>query len=214
MIVNNIFLTQDLTAIHPDNVHMFGLLVTANKPVDHVPDFISNGGWWILDNGAFTTKGFVEWHWRDWISATKPYKEKCICVVIPDVVGDCNATIEKFAVYAPEAKEHFNHIAFVTQDGLTCNMVPWDDFDVLFIGGSDDHKMGKEAGYLIQEGLARGKHVHVGRVNTEFRLMRFWQCHTWDGTALTIKPEKYESIIVNGLKAVIQKKEQPRLFAF
>jgi hypothetical protein len=212
MIVENIFLTQDLNAIHPDNLHMFGLLITANKPVDHVPDFIANGGWWILDNGAFTMKGFLEWHWIDWLSAMEPYKEKCICVVIPDVVGDCKATIDKFHKYKDYVA--YPHVAFVTQDGLTCDITPWNDFDVLFVGGTDQHKMGKEAGYLIQEGLQRGKHIHVGRVNTEYRLMQFWQCHTWDGTALTIKPEKYESIIVNGLKAVIDKKQQPSLFSF
>lgn len=214
MIIENVFLTQDLSKIHPDNLHYFGLLVTANKPVDHVPDFISNGGWWILDNGAFTTKGFIEGHWLDWMNATKQFKDTCICVVIPDVVGDYIATIEQFKEYAPKAQSYFDHIAFVTQDGLTCDMTPWDDFDVLFIGGTDEHKMGKEAGYLIQEGLKRGKHIHVGRVNTEYRLMQFWQCHTWDGTALTIKPEKYESIIVKGMQSVINKKKQPALFAF
>lgn len=213
MIVENIFLTQDLSKLDPANLHMFGLLVTANKPVDHVPEFILNGGWWILDNGAFTKQGFTEWYWLEWLDALKKYQDKCICVVIPDVVGNCDATIERFRTHKDYAAD-YGHIAFVTQDGLTCDMTPWDDFDVLFIGGTDNHKMGKEAGYLIQEGLKRGKHIHVGRVNTEYRLMQFWQCHTWDGTALTIKPEKYESIIVNGLQAVINKKKQPALFSF
>jgi hypothetical protein len=214
MIVDNLFLTQDLTAIHPDNLHMFGLLVTANKPVDHVPDFIANGGWWILDNGAFTKKGFLEWHWIDWLSAMEPYKEKCICVVIPDVVGSAKKTLQQFPEYEYKASSLGYRIALVTQDGMIPAMLNWYMFDVLFIGGTDNHKMGREAGYLIQEGLRRGKHIHVGRVNTEYRLLQFWQCHTWDGTALTIKPEKYESIIVNGLRAVIDKKQQPALFSF
>jgi len=214
MIVEDVFLTQDLSKLHPDNLHMFGLLVTANKPVDHIPDPIKSGKWWILDNGAFTSKGFTEWYWLEWMEATKDFSDTCICVVIPDVVGNCEATIERFKTHSKVASKQFEHIAFVTQDGLTCDMTPWDDFDVLFIGGTDQHKMGREAGYLIQEGLRRGKHIHVGRVNTEYRLMQFWQCHTWDGTALTIKPEKYESIIVNGLRAVIDKKQQPALFSF
>lgn len=213
MIIENIFFTQDLSKIHPDNLDLMGLLITGNKPVDHIPKWISDGGWWILDNGAFTKKGFSELYWLEWLEAMMPYKEKCLCVVIPDVVGDCAATLHKFKTHKQYAVAYPN-IALVTQDGLSCDMVPWDELDVLFIGGTDAHKMGREAGYLIQEGLKKGKHIHVGRVNTEFRLMHFWQCHTWDGTALTIKPEKYESIIVNGLKSVIDKKKQPALFAF
>ena len=217
MIVNNIFLTQDVSSIAPENLKYLGLLITANKPCSGIPGFIINdGAWWMLDNGAFTKAGFIEQYWEEWLDIMREQDievvNKCICVVIPDVVGDANATLNQFHKYNKIPKAQGFNTAFVTQDGLTVDMVPWDDFDVLFIGGTDHHKMGIEAGYLIDEGLKRDKHIHVGRVNTGFRIMRFWTCHTWDGTALTIKPEKYEDIIINGVKAVIEKKKQPTLF--
>jgi hypothetical protein len=212
VIVENIFLTQDVSQIAPENLPYLGLLVTGNKPVEAVPQFIRDGAWWILDNGAFTTDGFKAEHWHEWLAAMQEYKEKCICVVVPDVVADAEATIRQFPQYVDYAKDFGYRVAFVTQDGMTIDMLPWSNFDALFVGGTDGHKMGREAGWLIDHGLKIGKHIHVGRVNTEYRLMQFWQCHTWDGTALTIKPEKYEPIIINGIKAVMAQKKTPSLF--
>lgn len=220
MIIENIFFTQDVSAIDNDNLKHLGLLVTANKPISGLPWFIQEGAWWILDNGAFTKNGFIEEYWDEWLDFMREQDsevfEKCLCVVIPDVVANAEKTLKQFQQYNQIPKLQGFRTALVTQNGMTKEMLPWDDFDVLFIGGDDDHKMGLEAAYLIEEGLKRDKHIHVGRVNTEFRLMQFWHCHTWDGTALTIKPEKYESIIIEGLKKVINKKKamamMPTLF--
>lgn len=216
MIVDNLFLAQDLTQIQDENLSCFGYMITGNKPIAGVPKHIQDGYWWMLDNGAFTKAGFIQPYWVGWLDHMKPYQDKCVCVVIPDVVGKCQETLEQFPEYAPMAKERGYKVALVTQNGMTKDMLPWDDFDVLFVGGDDDHKMGREAGFLIDYALQIGKHVHVGRVNTEYRLLHFWRCHTWDGSSIVIKPEKYEPIVVSGVKAVIEKKKQmesqPSLF--
>jgi hypothetical protein len=220
MIIEDMFFTQDVTKLSEDSKKHLGLLITANKPIEGLPLFIQEGSWWILDNGAFTKQGFIQEYWEQWLDFMREQDseifDKCLCVVIPDVVADAKKTLRQFMEYNPLVKLQGFRTALVTQNGMTKNMLPWDYFDVLFIGGDDDHKMGLEAAYLIEEGLKRDKHIHVGRVNTEYRLMQFWHCHTWDGTALTIKPEKYESIIINGVKAVIEKKKQmdiqPTLF--
>ena len=207
MICQNIFLTQDLSQVHEENLRYFGYMIIGNKPVNGVPVHIQNGCYWMLDNGAFSKDGFIKDYWLEWMDYMRPYQDTCICVVIPDVVGDCEKTLALFPEYAHYARERGYRVAHVTQNGMIKHMLPWDDFDCLFVGGSDDHKMGREAGYLIEQGLKLGKHIHVGRVNTEYRLMKFWHCHTWDGSSVSIKPDKYEEEVVNGVRRVIEKKE-------
>jgi len=74
----------------------------------------------------------------------------------------------------------------VSQDGITPEITPWDFFDTLFVGGTDTHKLSNEAGIMIAEAKGRGKWVHVGRVNSETRIKRFWMADSVDGTQLTI----------------------------
>lgn len=213
--VENLFLTPVDKYLDDKNLHYFGGIVTANKDIINIPYLIESGKSWIMDNGAFTKDGFIYDHWLLWLEEMKPYQDQCIAVVIPDIVGDCKATLEQFPQFAPIAKKHGYKVAFVTQDGLTPEMTPWDDFDCLFVGGSDWHKMGKEAGLIIEEGLKQNKHIHIGRVNTSYRLTKFWQAHTWDGTSLARGHKaamKYQEEIVKGIKEVIQMKSQRQLF--
>jgi hypothetical protein len=42
--------------------------------------------------------------------------------------------------------------------------VPWDAFDVLFLGGTTDWKLGPAAADLTAEARRRGLVVHMGRV--------------------------------------------------
>jgi len=72
--------------------------------------------------------------------------------------------------------------------------VPWESFDVLFIGGTDKHKLGPEAGALADEAARRGVPVHVGRVNSPSRLRDWWRAFSWDGTTICIDPENARGI--------------------
>ena len=67
-----------------------------------------------------------------------------------------------------------------------------DDFDVLFIGGSTAWKLGPHARQLVGEAKARGKRVHMGRVNSgrRYRYAHAIGCDTVDGTYLTFGPDK------------------------
>ena len=137
---------------------------------------------WCLDNGVFTGK-FDERKWLAQMENLLPYKDKCIFVAAPDVVGDSAGTLERFKKY----RKAINYpVAYVSQDGI--KDAPWDDFDCLFIGGSDEHKLGKEGGWILNEAKARGKWVHVGRVNSASRILKFWQADSWDGTHLGFMP--------------------------
>lgn len=158
------------------------------------PQVRNDNASWMLDNGAFQKKGFILDDWIKRITNLLPYLDTCIGVVTPDVVGDYKATLERFYLYRNTIKELGYPVAFVTQDGLTSRETPWDKFEVLFIGGSDKHKLGKEASLLIMEAKDRGKWVHVGRVNSYSRVLKFWMADSWDGTHLSFEPRAQTKI--------------------
>jgi hypothetical protein len=70
--------------------------------------------------------------------------------------------------------------------------VPWDEFDVLFIGGTTEWKESAHAARLAAEAKARGKGVHMGRVNggRRYRYAADIGCDSADGTYLTYGPDK------------------------
>ena len=79
----------------------------------------------------------------------------------------------------------------MAQDGLEVLPVPWESFDVLFIGGSTEWKLGPHARALIAEAKARGKWVHMGRVNSRRRFLYadLLGCDSVDGTYLVFGPD-------------------------
>jgi hypothetical protein len=150
----------------------------------------AGGGWmpgvkagckWMLDNDSFSGKFNIE-RWQDLQIEYLEYRENCIAVVVPDVLRDAKATIEKWHEYKSQVIQGYPR-AFVTQNGLTTHMVPWDELDVLFIGGDDEHKLYESMPFIL-EAQAKGKWVHVGRVNGIRRLERFWMVDSVDGTVL------------------------------
>jgi EAL domain-containing protein (putative c-di-GMP-specific phosphodiesterase class I) len=69
--------------------------------------------------------------------------------------------------------------------------MPWPDFDVLFIGGTTDWKLGPEARLLVAHAKELGKFVHMGRVNSlrRFRYAEAIGCDSADGTYVTYAPD-------------------------
>jgi hypothetical protein len=80
---------------------------------------------------------------------------------------------------------------FVAQDGLENLVTPWDDFDVLFIGGSTEWKLGGHVRALTAEAKDHGKYVHMGRVNSgrRFAYAQLIGCDSADGTTLAKFPD-------------------------
>lgn len=83
--------------------------------------------------------------------------------------------------------------AIVAQDGATVGTVPWDEIVCLFVGGSTSWKMSQQAALLIRAAAARGKWVHVGRVNSMQRLGHFDQLpvNSFDGGQFSMFPDTY-----------------------
>lgn len=147
---------------------------------------------WCADNGVFGgaypgDQEFLDWlaHWPLWAAHT------CRFVVAPDVVGDAAGTLERSAPMLPRIRSYGVPVALAAQNGLEDLTVPWDAFDVLFIGGDTEWKLGPAARALVAEARARGKRVHMGRVNSEERLRYAADigCDTADGTYLAFGPD-------------------------
>ena len=146
---------------------------------------------WCADNGCFG-KGYPgDEEWFAWLRRNAHDAATCAFATAPDVVGDAWRTHFRSMPWLPKIRELGYPAAFVAQDGLERLPIPWREFDVLFIGGSTEWKLGPHARAIVAEAKRRGKHVHMGRVNSKRRHMyaREIGCDTVDGTFLTIAPD-------------------------
>lgn len=144
-------------------------------------------GWlWAADNGCFSDK-WSEDKWLAWLGRPHP-RAGCLFAVVPDVVGDAEATFERWHRYAPMVREFGYPVAYVGQDGLDCDLFP-SDADAYFVGGSTSWKMSEDAFDFADEARERGMWVHVGRVNSESRYLAWAShAHSCDGTFLAFGP--------------------------
>jgi hypothetical protein len=145
---------------------------------------------WAADNGAFSDN-FDEAKWWRFLEANAYAAADCLFAVAPDVVGDAAATLERSLPWLPKIRALGYPAAFVAQNGIDATGVPWDAFDCLFIGGTTGFKLGSVARAYAAEAKARGKWLHMGRVNSErrFRYARAIGCDSADGTYLTYGPD-------------------------
>ena len=147
-----------------------------------------NGVVWIADNGCFGKKAFDEGRWFAWLQ-THADIDRCMFATAPDVVGDHQATLKRSAPWLPKIRQLGYPAAFVAQDGAEVATMPWPDFDALFIGGTDEFKMSQTAIDIAAEAKRRGMWVHVGRVNSRQRYLRFSSiADSADGTFILFGP--------------------------
>lgn len=160
---------------------------------------------WCADNGCFS-EAFDKAEWWGWLVANADSASSCVFATAPDVVGDAAATLQRSRPWLARIRALGYRVAFVAQDGIEATEVPWDEFDVLFIGGSDNFKIGGKGNIrldgtsrgpvpsaaIIAEARARGKWVHVGRVNSRCRFRYFSELgvDSADGTCLTKAPRQ------------------------
>lgn len=147
---------------------------------------------WAIDTGCFSNPdAFDQLRYLDYLAKHQSEAHRCLFATMPDVVGDAVATVAKIRQYPRVIRALGYKPAFVAQDGLESLPIPWDDFDVLFIGGSTAWKLGDHATSIIRKAKERGKYVHVGRVNSYRRLRHCqWQgADSADGTFLAFGPD-------------------------
>ena len=145
---------------------------------------------WCADNGCFG-KGYPgAAGWLAWLERNAADAPQCRFATAPDVVGDAAATLQLSRPYLAQIRQFGYPAALVAQDGLENEVIPWSEFDVLFIGGTTEWKLGPAAAEIVREAKARGKWVHMGRVNSRKR-MRYADsigCDSTDGTYLVFGP--------------------------
>jgi hypothetical protein len=186
-----IYLTGSKNAKHAAH-YDDGTIGLLNTPASN---YTVQPGWtWAADNGCFNAATYVgDEAWFAWLEQQP--RKGCLFATAPDVVGDHEATVERSLPWLERIRSLGFPAAFVLQNGATVANVPWDAFDVAFVGGDDAFKLGG-ADHLIYEALIRGKRVHIGRVNSGKRYERFAHMHigdravdSCDGTFLAFGPD-------------------------
>lgn len=177
---------------------------------------VANVPYWCADNSKFSSKknrGYPgDDEYLSWLTSLTPHAARCLFAVAPDVVGDAAATLSLSAPMLPRIRALGFPAALVAQNGLEYLDVPWDTFDVLFIGGDTEWKLGAAARALVVEAKRRGKWVHMGRVNSRRRMQyaKAIGCDSVDGTYLAFGPEENLPDVLAWLREI---QTQPPLFA-
>ena len=138
---------------------------------------------WAIDNGAFA--GFDETAFLALLAREEHHRDRCLFVTVPDVVASSRRTLEVFEHWYPRLSRW--KLALACQDGQEHLPIPWGRIHAVFIGGSTNWKGSAHAAQIIQAAQLLGKHVHVGRVNTEGRWKHFENLgvDTIDGTGIS-----------------------------
>ena len=129
---------------------------------------------WALDNGCFAE--FRENDWRAMLKEARQHPPLWACA--PDMVGDARRTLDMFNIFYGDMLGVPK--ALVLQDGIGNYEIPWNRISCVFVGGSDDFKISKEAINACKLAKLLKKWVHVGRVNTAER------ARNWIGIADSI----------------------------
>lgn len=143
-------------------------------PYDFIP--------YVLDNGVFALgDAWNEDKWLRLLDWSKMSGQAPQWVLVPDVVGNAIATLQKWRHWHWQVRKYGWPLAFAVQDGMNHRDVPA-EADVLFVGGTTEWKWRTAADWC-----ARFPRVHIGRVNSYERL---WQCddmgaESCDGTGWT-----------------------------
>jgi hypothetical protein len=118
-------------------------------------------------------------------------RDRCLFAVSPDCYPDAIESLRRGMEYAGIIREMGFPVALVAQDGAERLTWPWDAFDVLFVGGErnkehprQEWKISRAAEDLCREARNHGKWVHMGRVNSLWKMerARAMGCNSADGT--------------------------------
>jgi hypothetical protein len=175
------------------SAHRLGCITTPKQGNVTFPD-----EWDVIaDNGCFSAK----WDHDRWFRWLLDLPRTVRFAVAPDVFdpdgGPCHdATVERWERYGPLMERHGFTPAFVCQVGCTTYEDVPADARVLFIGGTDEYKLGKvphegQINRIAAAAKRDGRWVHCGRVNSlkRFRAARAMGCDSVDGTYLTFGPD-------------------------
>jgi hypothetical protein len=158
-------------------------------------------GWFALDNGCvaagpdrvpISNPRWSEARWLAMLESLVDQADRCLFVVLPDVVCDHRATLARSLPWVDRVRDLGYPVAFAFQNGSEVDAaIPWDRIDVAFLAGDDPWKLGAAAGTVATRARLAGKWVHMGRVNSlrRLRLADLTGCQSADGTFLKHGPD-------------------------
>jgi hypothetical protein len=192
----------------PDLFPHLGALVTPNaaNSLTHIFSWCCP---WAADAGCYPSDRFNRDAYLRLLRRVNASRGRPEFVVVPDQVGSHESTaylFERWLVKLARERLLDLPLAFVLQDGITGpEDVPWGDIEAVFVGGTTGFKE-DEVGLLgvVEEAKARGKWVHLGRVNGRRRL---WlalamDCDSVDGSSLSRFPRTWIPKFVADVKGL------------
>lgn len=131
-------------------------------------------------------------------------------VTVPDVVANGDETFRLWGRWEPVVKAFGFRQALVLQDGMTRLDVHQLDPPVLFIGGSTVFKLGALAADLTADWRAKGRPVHMGRVNSERRIRYAVEigCTSCDGSGFSKWPDTRIPLGVKWIRRAMKRKRE------
>jgi hypothetical protein len=120
----------------------------------------------------------------------------CLFVTAPDVIyasgiGDAAATLAQWPFWSCVIRGVGFKPAFVAQDGLVPDDIPWDGLGCLFVGGSTAFKESAAVRSMCGYAKAKGIWVHWGRVNgrRRYEMAKIAGVDSIDGTGFSMFPD-------------------------
>lgn len=204
--------TDTLRRLAPRHGDLLGCLPTphtGNSPTSLAELGLPMAG----DNGCFNgldSEAFVVM-----LNTYREAEVKLDWVTVPDRVEDGDETFRLWGRWQTVVRAFGFRPAMVLQDGMTRFDVHQFDPPVLFIGGSDDFKLGPLAANLTSDWLEKGRPVHMGRVNTKKRIEYAVRigCTSCDGTGYSKWPDTNIPKGLRWIRRAMDIERQPALFA-
>ena len=160
---------------------------------------------WAADTGCFADpESYRTERYLRWLRGKTAYRPACLFATAPDALGQAEATWALSEPVLPQIREAGYRAALVAQDGVEDTPIAWEAFDAWFVGGTTEWKLSSASAALIAEARERGKHVHMGRVNSWRRLKTaaIAGCHSVDGTRAVFGPDKHVPQIIAWVDAI------------
>jgi hypothetical protein len=148
---------------------------------------------WAADNGRYAApQDYSDEAYLAWLALRSEERGACLFATAPDTFGDAVATLRDSRPLLPRIRALGYPAALVAQPDMTVEMTPWDEFDVLFVGGPNTWQHSEPLIALVHEAKRRGKWVHMGRVNTRRRIhyAESLGVDSVDGTILRFDPTR------------------------
>jgi len=160
---------------------------SSGEPVTWMPYAIDNGRFAVWSAGGEWKEGpFLRM-----LDHYAPYPHQPTWVVVPDVVGDRDATLREWDNWHPVLSAGYDYDwAFVVQDGMEPGDVP-SEASIIFIGGTFEWKWRH-----LRKWRESFDRIHVGRVNTLRHLLicKDMGCESTDGTGWFRAPQRTDDL--------------------